>query len=943
MGKNQPVKVQDASTQGGTYRVAGRRLVTAMLHSCLVLDSFIACFDLHPAIGKAALCAGKLAHIYDLEDNTVAFTLGKAGGHRLPIRSCAFNASGTLLATGGEDSRIVVWNLFRQRTDKILEQHQGNIYALQFLSDDRLASSGDDGKVILWERAGAQVFTSVFQHPAPVRTLVLHDHRYPQRLLTGRTDGTVDVWDVAQSTIIDAILPESDWQERELAQELKGAGHALLSFLTPKPPSDQDHHAGSVLHLAMSPSGAFLATCSTDKTCKVWNVMSYQREDTEVTETLTDTREPGDRIDVWDEGLDNAEDNNELHIGSVDFKLGYHADVLWTLKHEAPVVSASFNRDNDLIITGALDCTLRFWSVRKGNLLFQINTPAAPRQIMVTETSYLYVICDNRVLLFSFKAAKETDVLAELEAQRLQFAQQQRQEQMDPAQRYKTLLAQERGASADGDGEGGPERFTMNEIRSLLAHGSLNATSLDTLLETNQVVDANQLRINMTTHDVKAGTLIKTMVQNDFAPVDMLHAFAARNHVNGRAKTPVKDLYSLVKSNSPALHDFLVQAGLRPMSRQDRAAVWPLKYADFRPYRSLEDEMPGRTLKKLSFPGLDDSDDERGRGGRDGSDPDDDDDGFGRRPSRGKLLHYIPSEAVTQQRFATGEATPRLRKIYLEPKTSRPPTTPMRIHFVSSTPEHLHLQRPPTQHPPRQVHSLDDPATHWRSSNRDHATHHAAPVVGRGSVSGLPPNEFQHRGRHYKEQFGDSGMSSFVHPPPNAPLDPPPPGGARRPRAHQHRSDGAGGPHYVGTTEEQGPLVVTGYGDDTDESDVEDYDEDTFDMSLIDKMASAYRGRGRRRRRRRQQRSRSRRTPSRDRSPGPSVALGGLSVLVGGPEDEPWDAGNGTMPGGHLKVGHIYSQPMVMQQAGTQELGTALRIGQPVKVSQHRLRPTFTN
>ncbi|KNE71421.1 hypothetical protein AMAG_15655 [Allomyces macrogynus ATCC 38327] len=457
---------------------------------------------------------------------------------------------------------------------------------------------------------------------------------------------------------------------------------------------------------------------------------------------------------------------------------------------------------------------------------------------------------------------------------------------MDPAQRYKTLLAQERGESADG--EDGPKRFTMNEIRSLLAHSSLNATSLDRLLETNKIVDADQLRNIMRTHDVKAGTLIKTMVPNNVAPVDMLHAFAARNHVNGRAETPVKDLYSLVKTNSPALHDFLVQAGLRLMSRQDRAAVWPLKYAKFRPFRSLEDEMPERTLKKHSFPGLDDSDVDRGRGGRDGCDPDDDDDRFGRRPSRGKLLHYIPSEAVTQQRFATGEATPRLRKFYLEPKTSRPPTTPMRIHVVSSTPD-----------------------------SRDHAAHPAAPVVGRGSVSGLPPNEIQYRGRHYKEQFGDSGMSSLVHPPPNAPLDAPPPGGARRPRAREHRPDGAGGPHFVGTTEEQGPIVVTGYGTDTDESDIEDYDEDAFDMSLIDKMASAYRGRGRRRRRHRQQRSRSRRSPSHDRPPGH------LSHWAG-------------------SVAHIYSQPMVMQQAGTLEFGTALRNGQPVKVSQHRLRPTFT-
>ncbi|ORZ36377.1 WD40-repeat-containing domain protein [Catenaria anguillulae PL171] len=462
-----PIKVPDASTKGGQYRIAGRRLVTTFLNSVLVLDTQISCFDLHMFSGKYALCTGKLIHIYSVARGAITATLGNTVGHRSEIRSCGFNATGSLLITGGEDGRIVIWNLAKQRTERIINAHKGNVYMVRFTSDDmQFLSSGDDGRIVLWECGpNNATFSTNFQHPSPVRSFAFCD-MHGSRMLSARADGVVDAWDTTGIRILDSILPESDWQERELLSQLGNSGHALaiLAMLQAKDAKaahanrDREHHAGSILHVTLSPNTRYLATCSTDKTCKLWDIATYMKDDKDVQEVVPDRTHP---INVWDESVGQQVVDGELHVGNVDIKLGYHADLLFTLQHEEPVVCAVFTALSDMVITSSLDCTVRFWSVRRGNLLFQINTPSPVHQLIVDGDNTLYAICGIRLMIFKFRAAKEKDALAELEEQRLQSlqeAQKAREAQVtDPSQRFKALLNQS-GSGAEGEDPDGPER-----------------------------------------------------------------------------------------------------------------------------------------------------------------------------------------------------------------------------------------------------------------------------------------------------------------------------------------------------------------------------------------------------------------------------------------------------------------------------------------------------
>jgi WD40 repeat protein len=81
---------------------------------------------------------------------------------------------------------------------------------VNFCADDRVVSCADDGKVIIWEQAGNAVYTIELKHSSPIRSFAFND-QHETRLLAGRTDGTLDAWDVSKPCVIDSIYPESNW------------------------------------------------------------------------------------------------------------------------------------------------------------------------------------------------------------------------------------------------------------------------------------------------------------------------------------------------------------------------------------------------------------------------------------------------------------------------------------------------------------------------------------------------------------------------------------------------------------------------------------------------------------------------------------------------------------------------------------------------------------
>jgi RNA polymerase sigma factor (sigma-70 family) len=83
-------------------------------------------------------------------------------GHRGPIRAVAFSPNGELLATGGEDGQVKLWDPASGKERLSWQAHPNGIWGLAFSPDGRtVASGGADNSIRLWEVATGKLRISL--------------------------------------------------------------------------------------------------------------------------------------------------------------------------------------------------------------------------------------------------------------------------------------------------------------------------------------------------------------------------------------------------------------------------------------------------------------------------------------------------------------------------------------------------------------------------------------------------------------------------------------------------------------------------------------------------------------------------------------------------------------------------------------------------------------
>jgi WD40 repeat protein len=212
---------------------------------------------------------------------------GRAPGDNGPIRAVAVSPSGRLVASGGDDGSVRLWDVTTHKQVAAAVEHTGAVRAVAFSPDGRtVASGGEDGSVRLWS-AGPRPSTlnQLTSLLGPTQgVLGVAFSADGSALASAGSDTAVGLWNVSRPA--DDHLPgvyaaaafgpggivaTAGRDHRPRLWDAAGSGTLTpRRALGPLPPP-----AGSgpaAFGMAFSPTGTMLATPGTAESAVLWDV-----------------------------------------------------------------------------------------------------------------------------------------------------------------------------------------------------------------------------------------------------------------------------------------------------------------------------------------------------------------------------------------------------------------------------------------------------------------------------------------------------------------------------------------------------------------------------------------------------------------------------------------------------------------------------------------------
>lgn len=197
--------------------------------------------------------------------------------HPSAVKGMAFASD--LVLTAADDKKVRAWKFAADAPSRNL-QHPNLVNAVAFdKTGTLLATGGQDGVLRIWDLAKKDnpqpKAINAHVPPQPAQPRAIYAVVWTpdaKQVITGSDDKSIKVWDATDGKLVREIKPGTD--QPPTSDAVKATAPAVVggvnvpALAAPPPPG----HTDQVYSLAITADGKFLASGSADKTVKLWNV-----------------------------------------------------------------------------------------------------------------------------------------------------------------------------------------------------------------------------------------------------------------------------------------------------------------------------------------------------------------------------------------------------------------------------------------------------------------------------------------------------------------------------------------------------------------------------------------------------------------------------------------------------------------------------------------------
>ncbi len=279
-----------------------------------------------------------------------------------------FNASGSLLVSGGHDGSVEIWRFQGERPPvyrKMLMAHHNSVSVLAYGPDDLLATLSDGGSIRLWNVESGKLIRVVTGYNRLIGASAFS--RDGSLLFQGDASGTLRIWDLRRRGYIASIKAHTGpiWviaahpDGKTLATTGDDRHVRLWDLDTHNCLQSFSGHTGPIFTMAFNEDGSLLASGGVSHAILLWDTRQVEHA------------VPLGRIETADDVWSLAFDLDGSHLacgymnGAVTIWDLRSRDLQLTLQHgTVPVGALRYGSDGRTLISSDNQALLKFWDTQ---------------------------------------------------------------------------------------------------------------------------------------------------------------------------------------------------------------------------------------------------------------------------------------------------------------------------------------------------------------------------------------------------------------------------------------------------------------------------------------------------------------------------------------------------------------------------------------------------